>query len=456
MRECGVRILVVLLLSALSASAQENPRVEFAKGLLDQSRGNRQEAAKRFETARLADPLALPLVQRAANRNLAEGNLAAAVTLYREFAAASPQRLDAQLLYADFLRAQGKGDGLAEKMAGATLEGALQHFPDNPAILERLFRTSEAKGDHERSMQLFETLTAKRPLSPAAMLLAADWSGILFKGDDLPARDRLDRLFEKAVEATPTHAALARAASEHFRKTNRLDRAIAALDQHVQAVPADLDLRTRLGILQFAANHATDGEATLKAVIAIDDRNALAHESLAKFYRKQNQTPLALPHADAVLRIRGGDPSEFLALADEWLGVNQPKAARILLEKAAFDHPADPAIAAKLAIATHRDPETRGKASVLFREAESVIPTDAPADPAFLAESASALIDEHRLPAAEDRLRKAIRAYPPDEKLQTAATLRQLADLWNSQNKNADAARALRQRADSLDPPAKP
>jgi len=105
--------------------------------------------------------------------------------------------------------------------------------------------------------------------------------------------------------------------------------------------------------------------------------------------------------------------------------------------------------------ARHRQPsrsETRSQSSRLFREAEALIPADAKPDPAFLSESAEALIDEKRIPAAEERLRKAIKAFPPDAIKDTALTLRRLAGLWESQGKNADAAHALRQRADAMDP----
>ena len=440
----------LFLLLSLPALAQEGPRLEFAKGLLDQSRGKNDEAARRFEAARVADPLAMPLVSRAAQRQLAEGNLAAAVTLYRDFATAQPDRLDAQLTYADFLRSQG--DGLAEKMAGDVLENALQRHPGSPSILNRLFRNSEARTDRKRSLALFDSLVQTPPLNPATMLMAADWSRVLFPGDDTAARDRLEALFKSSVEAFPRHQDLARAAAEYFRKNKQLDQAIAILQTHATAAPADLELRTRLGILQLAANQTAAGERTLNEVLAIDSRRALAHESLAKLYRQQEKPELARPHADAVLKIRGGDPSEFITLADEWLAAEQPKPARILLEKALYDHPTDPAIAAKLAIASRRDPETRSQSSRLFREAEALIPADAKPDPAFLSESAEALIDEQRIPAAEERLRKAIKAFPPEAKKDTALTLRRLAGLWESQGKNADAAHALRQRADAMDP----
>lgn len=451
-----MKAAAITLFAALPAFAVENPRLEFAKGMLDQSRGDIGSANERFEKARLADPLARPLVERAAQRRVAAGDLAGAVTLYREWAAATPDRLPNQLAYVDFLRNQGHGDAVAEKLAASTLDAALKRFPNQPLLLDRLFRASEARGDRARSLALFESLIKPEPLSPDATLMAVRWSAVLFPASDATARERLDRLFARAVEDAPGSPSLSRAASEHFRKTGRIDRAIEILTRHAETAPTDLDLRVRLGILQFSAKRPEEAIKTLEAVLEIDPNRALAHESLAKFYRQENQLDPARRHADTVLKIRGGSPDEFLELGEEWLAANEPKKARILLEKGLFDHPDSSSLAEKLSIASRRDPETRAKAARLFREAEALRSVDTKPDPAFLVEFAEALVEEGQPTPAEERLRQAIRAYPATAKKESAAAMRRLAGLWETQDKNADAARSLRQRADAMDPPGQP
>ena len=151
------------------------------------------------------------------------------------------------------------------------------------------------------------------------------------------------------------------------------------------------------------------------------------------------------------MKIRGGSPEEFLKLAGEWLAADEPRQARILLERAAFEHPAHHGVAARLAIAARRDPETRELAPRLFREAEALRPEGATPEPAFLVESAEAMLGQGQSQAAEERLRAAIRAYPEGAKKETAAALRRLAALWESEGRNEEAARALRQRAEALD-----
>jgi tetratricopeptide (TPR) repeat protein len=301
-------------------------------------------------------------------------------------------------------------------------------------------------------LKLFEELAASSADEHQTMA-AVNMARTLFPKEDPKARTRLDELLRQAVTRSPHNPVLARTASEHFRDTARLSEAIEMLALHVAAAPASLELRTRMGILQLAAGRTEEGEGTLLEVLSIDPRQALAHQSLAKLYRKQEKPDAARPHAAEALKIRGGDPSEFATLADEFLDAGQPREARLLLEKAVYFNVSDAGLAAKLAVATRRDPESRERASRFFREAESLAAGEGPVkDPVFLTEFAESLVEGGQKLAAEERLRLAIRAFPADKKKETAAALRRLAGLWQEGNRNAEAAKALLQRADGLDP----
>jgi Tfp pilus assembly protein PilF len=432
--------------------AAGSPRLDFALGILAEQRGDAEAAAASIEKARAADPTAYPLVDRVASRKRALGDIEGASTLYREFAAARPERLDAQLAYADFLRQVSPGDDFASKLATATLEKALERFPAELAVQRRLFRAYEALGDREQSLALFESVAAA-PQGPAGVLAAADMARTLFSKDDLTARARMDVLFREACRQWPSDPVLARAASEHFRTTSRLPDAVEMLRRHVEAEPSSLAVRTRLGILQLAAKDEAAGERTLLEVVAIDMNQALAHQSLAKLYRRREQVADARMHAAQALKVRGGGVGEFTELAEEFLAADLPRDARLLLEKALFFHPDDAGVAAKLAVATRRDPETRTQAPRLFRQAESLSAADGPAaDPVFLTEFAECLLEAGQTKAAEDRLRSAIRSYSADQKKDAAVALRRLAGIWQAEKRNAEAADALLQRADALDP----
>jgi Flp pilus assembly protein TadD len=426
----------------------EHPRLDFALGVLEQSRGNASLAAEKFEAARQADPLALPLVERAVSARMAANDRPAAVKLYRDLAAAKPEELSIQLVYVDFLDHQGNGDVLARSLAAETLQAAQVRFPAHPEIVRRMFQHAQAAGDKPRQLELLEQL---RRDDPASTLLYIALSKSLFDAEDAAARAALDDRFLETFEANPTRADLARATSDHFQNTGRVDRAIEILEQHVAVAPSSLDLRTRIGILLFSAKRDAEGEATLKEVLTINPNQALAHQTLAKFYRLREQPENARHHASELLKLRGGAAADFLKLANEWLAADHPKEARILLERALFDHPAHRELAEQLAISTRRDPETRAQAARLFREVDAAKPATAKSRPEFLVEFAHALIDQGDTRSAEEHLRTAIRNFPATAPKETAAALRQLAGIWEKENRNMDAARSLRQRADALD-----
>lgn len=444
-----MRLPALFLLLPLSLSAAVDPKQDFARGVLERSRGNSPDTW--FEKAREADPDAWPLVAKVAGLRRAAGDIAGASSLLREFSKDHPERLEAQLYYADFLRDSSPGDDLAAKLAGEALEETLARHPGELQIIRRLFRIYEQQGLREESRQLFGEVVA-RPGSGAARA-AAEMARTLFPGDDAESRARIDEVFEKALTRTPGDRSLAQAAAEHFSKTSRWSRAADMLKLHTAADPTSLELRVRLGVLLFAAERGEEGEKELKEVLEIDPRRGRAHHALAKYYRLAEKPELARPHAIEALKIRGGDADEFVQLAEELLSDDLPREARLLLEKGLFDHPEHAGISVKLAIATRRDPSTRDSAAWRFREAESLSGPDGPAtEPAFQLEFAECLLECGNTPAAEKRLRTAIKTYGPDEKIETARALRRLAAIWQEEGRNEAAARALLRRAGALDP----
>ncbi len=447
-RLAGVKIAFALLTAPLLGA--ENPRVEFAMGVRAEQHGDGETAALHFGKALALDPESLPLVEKMVDVRLGDGDSAGAAKLLRDLSQSQPDRVDVQLTYADFLETHGQGDAMARKLAVEVLEKVLRKRPGNVSVAARLLDIFRNSGDRDRALPLLESLPSP---DPQAATVYASVSRAFFSGDDAEARARVDGRYRQALAAHPQDAGLARTASDYFRDTDRIAEAVQVLEDHVKAAPWSLDLRTRMGVLLFSADRDAEGEAALKEVIAIRPSSALAHQSLAKFYRLKGEEKPAREHGAELLKIRGGSAKEFGILADEFLAADEPRAARLLLEKGVFDHPDRTELAMKLAVATRRDPETRSRAGRLFREAEAAMGADVKPDPPFLLESADCLLEEGNGKAAEERLRSAIRAYGPEQKKETALALRRLAGLWEKENRNAEAAGSLRRRADSLDPP---
>jgi predicted Zn-dependent protease len=430
------------------AGTYGNGLLDFSYGVLERERGDAEASAAYFVKAYEADPLGMPLVRIIAESRMEEGDRAAALETYERVMAARPDETFIALEYGDFLGRVGKGDTLAQRKREEIYGKVHETMPGAYIAIERLIRVARERGDDDLARELLEKLVTD---SETAVRYFVATTKSLYDSRDEAAAARIDACFAEAMESHPEWAGIARAASDHFRQTNRLNQAIGILRKHVEARPSSLDLKIRLGILLFSGKE--DGEAVkvLREVLEVHPKKALAHESLAKHFRQKGMLAEARGHAAELLGIRGGTAEEFLELADELTAAGDFRAARILLEKAVFRHDDDAKLMMKLAIATSRDPDTKDSAARLFREAEAMLENPADMDPAFLLESAKELLAQGQVKAAEERLRNAIRTFPKESKKETAAAMRALADIWISENRNLDAARALISRAEAME-----
>jgi len=421
--------------------------LDFSYGVLERQRGDEAAAGARFEKAYEADPTAMPLVRLIAEARK-EKDRAAALQAYERVMEARPDESFIVLEYGDFLGEVGKGDTLAQRKREEIYGKVHETMPGAYIALERLLRVARERGDDDRAKELLEKLVTD---SETAVRYYVATTKSLYDSRDEQAAVRIDARFAEAMDTNPEWASIARAASDHFRQTDRLDKAIGILRKHVEARPSSLDLKIRQGILLFSAKQ--DGEAVkvLREVLDVHPKKALAHESLAKHFRQKGMIDEARFHAAELLGIRGGTAEEFMELAEELTAAGDFRAARILLEKAVFRHYDDAKLMMKLAIAASRDPDTKDSAARLFREAEAMLANPADMDPGFLVASAKELLAQGQVKAAEERLRNAIRTFPKESKKETAAAMRALADIWISDNRNLEAARALISRAEAME-----
>lgn len=425
-----------------------SPLMDFSYGVLEELRGEKREAVEFYKKAYAADPLALPLARIEANRLMEEGDRPAALDVYRAVVAGRPQEPLIHIEFGDFVGRVGKGDSLAEQLREECYRKVLEVFPGGYLPVERLVRLAREQGNDRRARKILEELSLD---SVAAVLYFVATTKSLYDVKDAEAASRIDRAFEKGVKEHPGEAGLARKASDHFKGTGRLDRAISLLGEHVDAVPSSLDMKVRQGILMFSAKRDSEGLQILGEVLDVYPRKAMAHEALAKYYRLNGAAEKARNHAAELLKIRGGGADDFLKLAEELMADAEFREARLLLEKAVFVHEEDIRLRMKLAMATAHDPETEEAAARLFREAELMLEKGGEMDLGFMLDSARQLLAQGESKAAEDRLRTAIKTFPKKSKGETAAALRALADIWLAEGRNLDAAQALIRRAEALD-----
>lgn len=439
--------LVFLMTALLRADDSLLAQKEFARSVWAAQLEQEVEQRQHLTRAQAADPSSIFLTDRLARDAASRGEIAMASRLYRELAARRSDSLAAQFLYADFLRAQGDHDDYALQLAVAHLEKLRDKHLAEPALVERLLRLYQQQGERDKSEWLYQAYQTQPRADPRMTQMFAR---LLRDAEDDKTREQLDAMYRERLEQAPQDPQLARDAAEHFCQTGRIRDAIAVLRVHVRSAPSSLDLRVRLGVLLLADQQWQQGESCLLETLAIDPQLVVAHQALAKLYRRQKKPELARKHRGEVLKIRGGEPQEYGQLAEEFLQAHDPMAARKLLEKALQRNPREVDLLCLSGISHLADPMHAHKALEFFLRAEALRapPWENPRDLFHCAE-AYWLAGEKE--AAEERLRDAIKRYPANDQVGLARALRLLASWWEQQQKNQAAAEALRRRAEMLE-----
>lgn len=461
-----MRLVLLWALSLLAVQGENTDNLlRYAKGVFAESDRDWQTARSHYEETLAQDPDCYPLVRKVVaiqNRKVPDDpnsrDLSAATATFRTFAENNRKHLGAQLDYAAFLRQHAPRDAIAQQAALKTLELAAENFPHTSPVFSPLISLYENLERRADSLRVLQAELAAPSEDPNHWLALIPQIKTLYPADDPSYTTLLAKAMAQVEEHGIARASIARRVSEFHRSQGRIDQAITALEKHLAASPSSHSLRTRLGLLHLSNQDEAAGEKTLLEVLAIDPDQSLAHSSLAKLYTKRDEPLLALKHRAEVLRIRGGTPEEAIAVADEYLALEKPHEARLLLEKFRFNHPESPGIHARLAMATLRDGLTE-EAARLFRQAESLAEESKEADAQeyldadFQIEFALTLIAANDLQSAETRLRQAAQGLDLDAEPQKyARAVTALAKLWLDQGKNEAPAQALLQRALLLDP----
>lgn len=437
----------------------------YAKGVFAESQQDWRDARTVYQKALAKDSNCYPLVTKLVSlQSYRDKNdpsfqdIPAATTIIRKFAQNNRQHLASQLYYVTFLRQYAPHDTIAQQAALETLELANKNFPHTDIVFGSLISLYENLERQNDSLQILAEELATSSDDPNHWLALIPNIKTLYPADDPQHDVHLEQAMAKVEEHGIYRRDIARRVSEFHRNKGRMGQAISALENHLNATPSSHSLRTRLGLLHLSNKDEAKGEKVLLDVIAIDPDQSLAHSSLGKLYTKRDELLLALHHRAEVLRIRGGSPVDAIEVADEYLELEKPHEARLLLEKFRFDHPESPGIHARLAIATLRDGLTE-EAARLFRQAETLAEESKEEgaqqylDTDFQVEFAHALIEANDFQSAETRLRQAAQGLDLDAEPQKyARAVTALAKLWLDQGKNEAPAQALLQRAILLDP----
>ncbi len=438
----------------------------YAKGVFAEQNRDWKTAREHYQPVQFKAPNVYPLTQKLVSllsfrpqEEPASQDLAGAAELLEKFATNNLAHLGAQLDYVSFLKQHFREDTETSKKILQTLELAYENFPENPRLSDLLISGYEEASRRDDSLRILDKQLESTSSDPTHWLTLIPIIQTLYPAESLEYAAGLKHAMERLSQTGLKIPSIARRISEYHRERGQMDQAITTLEEHLALTPSSHSLRTRLGLLYLSSRNEAMGEKILREVIAIDPDQALAHTSLTKLHRKREEPLLALSHRAEVLRIRSGSPEEAIEIANEYLDLADPHAARLLLEKFRFKHPEHAGVLARLAMATHRDGEDSQKSSRLFQQAEALAQENSGTnwekdfDSDFYLGFAKVLVQKEDFGSAEKNLRQAAQSLDLDtEPERYAQAITSLAELWILQNKNEAPAKALLERALALDP----
>ena len=187
---------------------------------------------------------------------------------------------------------------------------------------EGLLATSQAKsdlawrGDHQAS---------RRP------------AGLQYARDRLrrsrPQRSSARR-FNKAISLDPNYAQAYANRALIYRKTNRLDLALADDDKALTIAADYAPAYVGRGIVYRAQGHATEALADFNKAITLKPDNADAYYNRGLLYQSRQQHQFAIDDFSAAVGLQNGNPEPWIARALSYLAIGDDKSAASDLDEA--------------------------------------------------------------------------------------------------------------------------
>jgi tetratricopeptide (TPR) repeat protein len=213
---------------------------------------------------------------------------------------------DAQNAYRQYIRAADLlPDNVDAQMRAATVLAVSRQFDDAKTRVQRVL---DKEPNHVEAHVLLGTIMAGMRDLDAAITQV-----------------------EEAIQIDPSRGATYSSLGALQLAQGDRDAARAAFARAVEIDPKSVDARMALALFQLQTGEAVAAEETLKGALALAPMHAMANRTMAVLYLASNRAPEAERYLKAFVDGSGSDRAAF-ALADYYVGLNRPDAARAVLQ----------------------------------------------------------------------------------------------------------------------------
>lgn len=295
-----------------------------------------------FQAAISASPQDGDIYRNIGRSYLEHGKLEQAEKILRSSLAYQPNDIDSLTMMAKLKEQQGDTDAAIRH-----LRKALEESPANANLLGKLGRIYLDKGDEESAKALFQQVTAASPMDLEAWILLAELN---FRSDDDTGLSMLEEEARKHLRRRPDFDFQYGALALEYGK---FDRARKALEQALDALPENLEIRSALArtclhldlpdlafrIMEEGKDHTGDDSTlVLRHKIATADILTAAsdHEGAGELYRElaeSHSDNIALREAHILSMVRRGHDGEAMDALNEFVqdfGADHPRETQLL------------------------------------------------------------------------------------------------------------------------------
>ena len=257
-----------------------------------------------------------------------EGNLAESERLAREITQRRPNYVEARILLAQVLEAEGRIPEAREE--ARTALNMAEQPPE--ALVERYARLSRKMGDVEGAKAYFLRQAQLRPGR------GEPWLGLGVCQTQSNDLEGAEASFLRALEMNPRSTAAVTGLYDVYERGNRSRQILGSLEKAVQINPDSAAHRTLLGMIYAKEGNSAKAEAELRKALELDPERDLALASLGDVLAQRGQVEEAKRLLEKAVARNGDQPEVRMSLARLYAKLNRMgEATRQMTEAVRID-----------------------------------------------------------------------------------------------------------------------
>ena len=421
----------------------------YFRGLMYEDAVDTLEALHCFQEVIKLDPVNVELTLETANLAAAYGKFDDAIQILEESLRLNPDRPEAYVNLSQFCDTFHNGRKDFDERAVTHGREAFERFPYDPDVCEHYTRVLMSRKREAVAVEALEKTISVTTHNPYFWLQMGRIARTVYppsSGD--PNRDKVNAIYEKAIEAAPENADVLRRVGDFFSITRQYPKAREIYEEIVEKNPEKLEIRERLVRVYRAMDQMELAMDALQELVRINPHREKTQALLAEMLEKSGNQDDAIAHMEQLLKLRDGEIPEYHRLFELLLEAKDLEKALKVARKGLSLHPASVVMSVNISRALtllNRYEESL----VQWKETERLaLERGEDLQSEFYFSYAMAADKAKEMEKAEELLGKSIHLATENEDDEAAAeSLNYLGYMWLENGTNVDEAEPLIRRA---------